>query len=249
MTRKKSSPIWTINKQKMQIILDESSSFVEVLQKLGLDAHSGNHRTLNQRIKIDSLSIIELSKKRKEKQSGIKTKMPLSTIMVKDSTYGTNHLKKRIIKENLMKYVCDKCGNNGSWMGEKLVLQLEHKNGNSRDHRIENVCFLCPNCHTQTETYAGKNSNSKKNRICIECKMQTKGKGLKCRKCSSQKKEQKFFVSKEELEKLVREHPMTALGKKFKVADNSIRKRCKKLGIEIPKHGRGYWAKLRAGSR
>jgi hypothetical protein len=53
----------------------------------------------------------------------------------------------------------------------------------------------------------------------------------------------RFDVSKEELQKLVLEMPFSAIGKKFGVSDNAIRKRCKKLGIPIPKNGRGYWTK------
>jgi 5-methylcytosine-specific restriction endonuclease McrA len=42
-------------------------------------------------------------------------------------------------------------------MGKPLSLHLDHKNGKNNDHRIENLRFLCPNCHSQTATYAGKN--------------------------------------------------------------------------------------------
>ena len=59
-------------------------------------------------------------------------------------------------------FKCSKCNNEGEWFGEKLVLQLDHINGISNDNRIENLRFLCPNCHTQTETYSSKNKNSVK---------------------------------------------------------------------------------------
>lgn len=52
------------------------------------------------------------------------------------------------------------CGNIGEWQGQKLVLQLDHINGKNNDHRIENLRFLCPNCHSITETYAGKNKGA-----------------------------------------------------------------------------------------
>lgn len=251
MSRKRTSPVWAKSKNEMQNLLNESNSFVEVLEKLGLCGHSGNHRTLKERIKKDNLSIKILEKKRKEKniERSILKKIPLSKIMVKNSNYGTNHLKARLIKENVFKYVCEKCKNKGSWMGKKLTLQLEHKNGKSKDHRLENLCFLCPNCHSQTETYAGKNSSAKRIRNCAECKGPTKGYGTKCQKCASNNQPKKFFVTKKELEKLIQKFPMTTLGKKFGVSDNAIRNRCKKLGIDIPKNRMGYWSKLKAGDR
>lgn len=41
-----------------------------------------------------------------------------------------------------------------------MTLQLEHKNGNNQDYRLSNLCLLCPNCHSQTSTYAGGNRNA-----------------------------------------------------------------------------------------
>lgn len=74
------------------------------------------------------------------------------------STYPRHKLKARIIAQKLIEYECEDCENDGDWNGKKLVLQLDHKNGINNDHRLENLRFLCPNCHSQTENYAGKNS-------------------------------------------------------------------------------------------
>lgn len=46
------------------------------------------------------------------------------------------------------------------WMGKKLVVELEHKDGNSENNSPENVCLLCPNCHSQTATYKSKNKGN-----------------------------------------------------------------------------------------
>jgi hypothetical protein len=65
-------------------------------------------------------------------------------------------IRKRIIKENIIEHKCNECGIS-EWKGQKLSLHLDHINGDSWDHRIENLRFLCPNCHSLTETYTGKN--------------------------------------------------------------------------------------------
>ena len=52
-------------------------------------------------------------------------------------------------------YRCEECGLS-SWNNKHLVLELEHVNGNRRDNRKENLRILCPNCHSQTETFRNK---------------------------------------------------------------------------------------------
>jgi len=65
-------------------------------------------------------------------------------------------MRKRILRENLIEHKCNECGIS-EWKGQKLSLHLDHINGDRWDHRIENLRFLCPNCHSLTETYTGKN--------------------------------------------------------------------------------------------
>ena len=83
---------------------------------------------------------------------------PLSEILVERSSYHTLvHLKRRLIREGLVANVCACCGIR-DWMGLPLVLHLDHINGVGDDHRLENIRLLCPNCHSQTDTYCGKNT-------------------------------------------------------------------------------------------
>lgn len=248
MPRKRTSPIWTTSREKMQSLMDSCESFVGVLKKLGLDAYSGNHRTLKERIKEDGLSVKRLSENRNNFMSrlSINKKIPICDLMIENSKCAPNHLKKRIIKEGVLPYICSNCGNDGNWLGKRLVLQLEHKNGNSSDNRLCNLCLLCPNCHSQTETYAGRNSSMKKSRVCCDCGGATKGKGKKCFSCAAKNQPKKFVVDRVKLQDLINKHPMTKVGKMFGVSDNAIRKRCSNLGVEVPKNGRGFWTSLKS---
>lgn len=57
----------------------------------------------------------------------------------------------------MLKYMCVECGNNGWWNEIKLILQIDHINGDRHDNRIKNLRILCPNCHSQTQTFGNKN--------------------------------------------------------------------------------------------
>ena len=88
--------------------------------------------------------------------------IPLSEILVEHSTYtNITRLKIRLLREGVLEARCyeEDCGLT-KWKGKPISLQLDHINGDNLDHRIENLRFLCPNCHSQTETFAGKNKRN-----------------------------------------------------------------------------------------
>lgn len=65
-------------------------------------------------------------------------------------------LKRRLVRDGLVDGCCAGCGIR-EWQGKPLVLELHHLNGKKDDHRPDNVVLLCPNCHSQTDTYRMKN--------------------------------------------------------------------------------------------
>lgn len=87
-----------------------------------------------------------------------------AVIFTENSTYSNEMVKQRIVKNDLLEYKCVKCGIN-RWCGETIVLDLDHINGNNRDNRLTNLRYLCPNCHSQTDTFKGRNKNSGKIKI------------------------------------------------------------------------------------
>lgn len=78
-----------------------------------------------------------------------------------ESRNGRGSRKKRLISEGIKDDRCEQCGI-AHWRGRKLSIQLHHKNGDGTDNRIENLEMLCPNCHSQTDTYGGRNGHRRR---------------------------------------------------------------------------------------
>lgn len=79
-------------------------------------------------------------------------------IFCKNSTYARSSLGIKVKQLQLFPYVCSICNNIDIWNNLPLKLQLDHINSVHNDNRIENLRWLCPNCHSQTDNYAGKNT-------------------------------------------------------------------------------------------
>lgn len=240
--RKRTSPIWNIPENEFQDLLNTSSSFVDILIKVGLNPYNGNHKTLNHRIKEGGFDISILEKNRKKNQERHmkslleKRNYTLEDVLVKNSGFSRKNLKNKILEHKLLSYECYICKNKGEWLGKSLSLHLDHINGINNDNRLENLRFLCPNCHSQTDTYCGK--HRKKIHKCIDCNNVINKKHIRCVKCAPKANglnRRKFEITKEELENLVSKYPMTQIGKMFGVSDNAIRKRCKTLEIDLKK--------------
>lgn len=82
----------------------------------------------------------------------------LSEVLVKGNHVSTIHLKWRLIEEGVKKWRCERC-NNTEWLGDKIPLELHHKDGDRTNNELDNLELLCPNCHAFTDTYRGRNMN------------------------------------------------------------------------------------------
>jgi 5-methylcytosine-specific restriction endonuclease McrA len=74
-------------------------------------------------------------------------------------------LRIRLIRDEIFKRECS-CCHGTQWLGKLIPLELDHINGCNKDNRLENLRLLCPNCHTLTTTYRGRNkTNPRRNSV------------------------------------------------------------------------------------
>jgi hypothetical protein len=81
---------------------------------------------------------------------------PLETYLIADRPHNRGNLKRRLLREGLKEPRCELCGV-AEWQGKPLALALHHMNGDGHDNRLENLQLLCPNCHSQTDNFSGRN--------------------------------------------------------------------------------------------
>ena len=150
------SKIYQIPEEEFRAMVATADSYSDILRQLNLTTRGGSSLDiLKRRITELKCSIEHFGQKASISAPNIK--YALDEILVENSSYtNISRLKIRLVKENRLEYKCACCGIS-EWMGKPISLQLDHINGKNNDHRIENLRFLCPNCHSQTETYAGKN--------------------------------------------------------------------------------------------
>ncbi len=177
-------------------------------------------------------------------------KYSLNEILVKNSTYTNNgNLKDRLLNAGLVKYKCDECGLS-KWRGKPLTLQLDHKNGDRHDNRLENLRLMCPNCHSQTSTFCGKNVKIKpEKRTCPGCSsVMVKGRAnrklcwdchITNRKANPKPKQSKQRPTKIKwpnpinVRKMVDKYGYVGTGKKLGVSDNAVHKFLKRSSPAI----------------
>lgn len=133
-------------------IVNQSKSFSEVAKKLKMKRSTVTQKIRN--LEIDISHFMGCAHR----------PTPIDQLLINGTVKRNGTIKKRILDHQLIKYKCKICELEPWWHNKELVFELDHINGNPCDNRLENLRFLCPNCHSQTNNNKGKNSRGKKKR-------------------------------------------------------------------------------------
>jgi transposase-like protein len=233
-----SGPGW-FSEEDVRAAVADSLSYAEVLRRLGLRAAGGNHRTIRKYVEdVWRIPVDHFDLRRARGGAAPARAIPLAEVLVEGSTYHRGHLKRRLLAEGLKRPACEMCGQGETWRGRRMSLVLDHINGVHDDHRLENLRILCPNCNATLDTHCGRHKTRKHHdRPCPTCREVFRPSSGGQRYCSAacaghgernrRAQAARRRVSRPPYEQLVREIEALgylAVGRRYGVSDNAIRK-------------------------
>ncbi|MHA5049880.1 HNH endonuclease signature motif containing protein [Streptomyces sp. SD15] len=151
---------WT--REILQAAVSASMNMSEVLRRLGLEVVGGHHTHISRRIKAYDIDISHFAPVvRTENMRFNQRRRSAEEILIEQTSAHSRRVPssrlKRAMRELGVEERCALCGIEPVWLGEPLPLEVDHLDGNWRNNRVENLRLLCPNCHSTTDSYRGRN--------------------------------------------------------------------------------------------
>jgi hypothetical protein len=214
-------------KEELMLAVKDSVSIAEILRNLGLVPSGGNYKTIRVKLIKHNIDISHINGRNWAKGRAVPSfkKKPIDELLVANENRNSTHLKNRLVEENIVEYKCAICGIS-SWNDKYISLHLDHIDGDTFNNKLNNLRLLCPNCHSQTPTYCGKNMNARKNR-CVDCGTEISRHGMRCKKCVNKNRDRSTKIdwpSVKELKNMVKQSSYCDVGRVLGVSDNAVRK-------------------------
>jgi predicted RNA-binding Zn-ribbon protein involved in translation (DUF1610 family) len=151
---------WKYTEEMLRDAVAVSRSVAGVLRHLGIVQSGGMHAHISRSIRkygIDTSHFTGQGWRRDREFPDPRPPQEVLRLLPPGSPRANGQRLRKALLRLGRPYVCEQCGNDGTWQAGKLVLHVDHMDGNYLDCRPENLRFLCPNCHSQTASHAGKN--------------------------------------------------------------------------------------------
>jgi hypothetical protein len=210
----------------------------DVLRELGYETKGHNIRTVQRWAQRWQVSTEHFDADRVRALAGRRRAQPLQDVLIEGSTYSRGKLKERLIREGLKRPVCEMCGQGEKWHGAPMSMVLDHVNGQADDNRLENLRIVCPNCNATLDTHCGR--NMPRQRVCPSCQEAFVPRDRLHRYCTERcwgVDARRLYLgvphpearrvprpSLEQLQADIESMSMVAVGKKYGVSDNAVRK-------------------------
>jgi hypothetical protein len=215
-----------------------SRSWAEALVRLGMCRTGGNYKILRKHAGRWGISTEHFDRYASTRGTGARARTPIEQILVAGSTFSRTHLKERLYAEGLKRPVCELCGQGEVWRGRRMGLILDHVNGVSNDNRLQNIRIVCPNCAATLDTHCGRARRlTRPERRCERCGITFRARYPQQRYCSRacgtrwdrsgrQRPSTRRTVRPPyaQLQREVRALGFSAVGRRYGVTDNAIRK-------------------------
>jgi len=169
--RKKTSKIWDIPLEELKTVVSDCDSVQKILKHFGINSQGGMTRTLKKRLDVEGIDHTHIpngvssNKGRRFDEEFRRPKRLLSDVLVKNSDYARAPLRRRLLKERILKNECAICEMGSTWNDKPISMVLDHINGINNDNRLENLRFVCPNCNSQLDTFSGRNTKKARKQI------------------------------------------------------------------------------------
>jgi 5-methylcytosine-specific restriction endonuclease McrA len=142
----------------------KATSVAGVLRQFGLKEAGGNYANINRWIRFYEIDISHFRGMAHQKGLPAPNRLHWSEVLTV-APVGSNRREtarlRRALLESGRPHECENCGSDPEWLGAPLALHVDHIDGNSNDSRPENLRFLCPNCHSQTPTWARRSRHNR----------------------------------------------------------------------------------------
>lgn len=141
-------------RQQVEDAASKSICWSDMLRELGLKPHGNNQQTVKRCVEEYNIELnFDLTKARSRKNKILNEALLRKT----DVFIHRSQIRSLILRKNLLPFKCALCDIGAEWCGKPLNMQLDHIDGDTYNNELNNLRFLCPNCHSQTETFGRKN--------------------------------------------------------------------------------------------